>query len=66
MAMLRSLPNLAMKTPLIRDVRTQMGTPPVLGNEDSQTTSGQANRRPYHLLIAGGLQGPFWVPAGSG
>jgi DNA-binding CsgD family transcriptional regulator len=53
MAMLRSLPNLAMKTPLTRDARTPMGISPAPGNNDSTGVTAAPNRRPYHLLIAG-------------
>ena len=53
MAMLRSLPNLAMKTPLIRDTRTQKASSAALGNDESTRNAAAANRRPYHLLMAG-------------
>jgi DNA-binding CsgD family transcriptional regulator len=53
MAMLRSLPNLAMRTPAIRDSHTQGGTSPALEGNDSTSSPAPSNRRPYHLLIAG-------------
>ena len=52
MAMLRSLPNLAMKTPLLRDPRTQGASSAAIGNDEC-TGNAAANRRPYHLLMAG-------------
>jgi DNA-binding CsgD family transcriptional regulator len=52
MAMLRSLPNLAMKTPLIRDSRTRKASS-TLSNDECASNAGAANRRPYHLLMAG-------------
>ncbi len=53
MAMLRSLPNLAMRTPVIPEPRTQVGDSPAIGNNDSTSCAAASNRRPYHLLIAG-------------
>lgn len=53
MAMLRSLPNLAMRAPLIRDPHTQAGATQTLDSDSVRTPSAAAERRPYHLLIAG-------------
>ena len=53
MAMLRSLPNLALRTPLTRDSRIPVGVSAALGDNDSTSPAAPANRRPYHLLIAG-------------
>ena len=50
MAMLRSLPNLALRTPA-QDAPAQMGDSAV--GKGSRVTTESSNRRPYHLLIAG-------------
>jgi DNA-binding CsgD family transcriptional regulator len=52
MAMSRSLPNLALRTPVVRDPRAQGRTTPAANACDSPGNSS-AERRPYHLLIAG-------------
>jgi DNA-binding CsgD family transcriptional regulator len=53
MAMLRSLPNLAMRTALTHDPRTQVGNLLAPGGSASTSAPAVANRRPFHLLIAG-------------
>jgi len=53
MALLRSLPNLVMRTPLLRDPRTQTGTSSTTDEESSPTSSLSSGRRPLHLLTAG-------------
>ena len=51
MAMLRGLPNLAMKTPLMDESRTPAQISLTRGTDPTSAASPQ--RRPYHLLIAG-------------
>ena len=53
MAMLRSLPNLAMRTPLIRDPHTQAVATQKRDSDPIRKPSAASERRPYHLLIAG-------------
>jgi DNA-binding CsgD family transcriptional regulator len=53
MAMLRSLPNLVMRTPLLRDPRAQIESSSAIGESSTRTGSIALERRPYHLLTAG-------------
>jgi DNA-binding CsgD family transcriptional regulator len=53
MAMLRSLPNLAMRTPVIRDSRIAAQGSQSLGADPIQNSATPSERRPFHLLIAG-------------
>lgn len=53
MAMLRSLPNLVMKTTLLRDPRTPRASSAARATNECTSNADSANRRPYHLLMAG-------------
>src|SRR5215470_7565910 len=53
MAMLRSVPNLATRTPLLRDPHTQIETVSVIGQESNRPAPLPLEGRPLHLLTAG-------------
>ena len=53
MAMLRSLPNLAMRTPVIRGSRIAAQGSQSFGADPIQNSATPSERRPFHLLIAG-------------
>lgn len=53
MAMLRSVPNLVTRTPLLRDPRTRSETNPVVGEDSTQVSPHPSGGRPLHLLTAG-------------
>jgi DNA-binding CsgD family transcriptional regulator len=54
MAILRSLPNLVMRTAFTRSQPFQAGSAAGhMANSDSGITSNEANHRPFHLLMAG-------------
>lgn len=53
MAMLRGLPNLAMKTPVMEDSRSLAQPSVSRGADPIPSSATSSERRPYHLLIAG-------------
>ena len=53
MAMLRSVPNLATRTPLLRDPRPQIETGSVIGVDSTRFSPLPSKGRPLHLLAAG-------------
>lgn len=54
MSILRSLPNLGMRTGLTRPQRAHGGLPVAeVVSRDSVSTSNESNHRPHHLLMAG-------------
>lgn len=53
MAMLRGLPNLAVKTPVVRESRTPAHVSPSRRADAMQASGTPSERRPYHLLVAG-------------
>jgi DNA-binding CsgD family transcriptional regulator len=53
MAMLRGLPNLAVRMPVLRDSRIAARASQSLGADPNQASATPSERRPFHLLIAG-------------